>query len=159
MNERKLPAILNIIGNNTRYEWIDEKNDYYFSVVDIIEHYTDLNNPRVYWLKLKEKLTNNSSFLSDMIIRRKMKSFDGSEQVEDLIDIVGIFYIIESISSSKAESLKTWLSRLGSNRVNQFFDPSIGIEEAIEIYLSRGYSSEEINRIIYNLRNKKEKVS
>ena len=142
----KLETISNLFeGKEIRSIWDSEKEEYYFSVVDIINALAEPKEPRKYWNDLKRKLQNEGSELSEKIGQLKMKSLkDGKMYNTDTLDTAGIFRLIESIPSPKAEPFKVWLANLGSEKIDEVFDPSKGIDQMIDFYLKKGYSLEWI---------------
>ena len=141
----KLSTITNLFeGKEIRSIWDAEKEDYYFSVVDVIETLTDSNIPKRYWTDLKRKLIDEGSELYEKIVRLKMKAQDGKMRETDTLDTKGIFRLIESIPSPKAEPFKMWLAKLGSDKIDEAFDPSKGIDQMIDFYLKKGYTLEWI---------------
>ena len=141
----KLETLTNLFeGNEIRSIWDSEKEDYYFSVVDVIETLTDSNIPKRYWTDLKRKLIDEGSELYEKIVRLKMKAQDGKMRETDTLDTEGIFRLIESVPSPKAEPFKLWLAKLGRQKVDEVFDPSKGIDEMIDFYLKKGYTLEWI---------------
>lgn len=145
MNNNKLETISNLFeGNEIRSIWDKEKEDYYFSVVDVIAALTNANIPRNYWSDLKRRLVQEGSQLHENIVQLKMKAKDGKLRETDTLDTKGIFRLIESVPSSKAEPFKLWLANLGSEKVDEIFDPSKGIDQMIDFYLRKGYTLEWI---------------
>ena len=147
MKENKLETITNLFENSTiRSIWNEEKEEYYFSVVDVIGALTnnDYQKSRNYWKWLKNKLNNEGSELVSNTNQLKMKSTDGKYYNTDTLDTKGIFRLIESIPSPKAEPMKIWLANLGSERIDEVFDPEIAIKRAIDYYRKRGYSDKWI---------------
>ena len=141
----KLSTITNLFdGKEIRSIWDAEKEDYYFSVVDVIEILTDSNIPKRYWTDLKRKLIDEGSELYEKIVRLKMRAQDGKMRETDTLDTKGIFRLIESIPSPKAEPFKMWLAKLGSDKIDEAFDPSKGIDQMIDFYLKKGYTLEWI---------------
>jgi len=142
----KLETISNLFeGKEIRSIWDSESEEYYFSVVDIINALAEPKEPRKYWNDLKRKLQNEGSELSEKIGQLKMKSLkDGKMYNTDTLDTAGIFRLIESIPSPKAEPFKVWLANLGSEKIDEVFDPSKGIDQMIDIYLKKGYTLEWI---------------
>ena len=134
MKEEKLKTITNLFeGSEIRSIWDSEKEDYYFSVVDVIGALTDSKRSRKYWNDLKVNLKNEGSQLSEKIGQLKMKSIkDGKMYLTDVLDTKGILRLIESVPSSKAEPFKLWLANLGSERIDEVFDPEIAMRRAIE---------------------------
>lgn len=138
--DNKLATITNLFeGKEIRSIWDAEKEDYYFSVIDVIQVLTDSNIPKRYWTDLKRKLINEGSELYEKIVRLKVKAQDGKMRETDTLDTKGIFRLIESIPSAKAEPFKLWLANLGSERIDEVFDPEIAIKRAIEYYRKLGY--------------------
>ena len=157
MKENKLETISNLFENTTiRSIWDAEKEEYYFSVIDVIGALTDndYQKSRNYWKWLKNKLNNEGSELVSNTNQLKMKSADGKYYNTDTLDTKGIFRLIESVPSPKAEPMKMWLANLGSDRIDEVFDPSILIERSINTYRNMGYSEEwiknKINEILNN---------
>ena len=145
MKDNKLKMISNLFeGKKIRSIWDAEKEDYYFSVVDVIETLTDSNIPKRYWTDLKRKLIDEGSELYEKIVRLKMRAQDGKMRKTDTLDTKGIFRLIESIPSPKAEPFKMWLAKLGSDKIDEAFDPSKGIDQMIDFYLKKGYTLEWI---------------
>lgn len=146
--ENKLETISNLFeGNEIRSVWDSEKEEYYFSVVDVISTLTNSNIPRNYWSDLKRKLKQEGSQLHENIVQLKMKSQkDGKNYLTDALDTKDIFRLIESVPSPKAEPFKLWLANLGSERVDEVFDPEIAVNRAITYYRNKGYSDEWIKR-------------
>ena len=146
MEEKKLNTISNLFeGKEIRSIWDSEKEEYYFSVVDVIGVLTGSNIPRNYWSDLKRKLQAEGSQLHEEIVQLKMKSFkDGKMYKTDTLDTKGIFRLIESIPSPKAEPMKVWLANLGGERIDEVFDPEIAINRAVNYYRNKGYSDEWI---------------
>ena len=142
MDNNKLETISNLFeGSEIRSIWDSEKEDYYFSVVDIISALTESNNPRNYWNTLKRRMTEEEkSELYAKCVQLKMKSQkDGKSYLTDTLDTQGILRLIESIPSSKAEPFKLWLAQMGKERIDEVFDPELAINRAIDYYRSRGY--------------------
>ena len=127
MQDNKLKTITNLFeGREIRSMWNSEKEDYYFSVVDVISVLTDSSNPKRYWTDLRSKL-----------------------------DAEEIFRLIESVPSKNAEPFKLWLAKLGRQEVDNIFDPSKGIDKMIEYYLRKGYTLEWIEARIKAIINRK----
>lgn len=142
----KLATITNLFeGKEIRSIWDAEKEDYFFSVIDVIFALTDSLNPRDYWYKLKIRMTDEEkSEVSTKCRQLKMKAQDGKMRETDTLDTKGIFRLIESIPSPKAEPFKMWLASLGSERIDEVFDPEIAIKRAIEYYRKHGYDDKWI---------------
>ena len=141
----KLETISNIFEDmEIRSIWDSDKEEYFFSVVDVIVALTKSDRPRKYWNDLKKKLENEGSELSERIGQLKLKSKDGKFYNQDVLDTKGILRLIESVPSPKAEPFKLWLANLGSERIDEVFDPEIAINRAVNYYRSKGYSDEWI---------------
>ena len=156
--KNKIELISNLFeGAEIRSVWDPEKEEYFFSVVDVISALTDSANPRRYWTDLKNRTISEGSELYAKIVQLKMKSSkDGKMYLTDTLDTEGILRLIESIPSPKAEPFKMWLASLGKERVDEAFDPSIGIDKMIDFYLNKGYSLDWIkDRIIAIVDRKK----
>ncbi len=139
MND-KLSTITNLFeGKEIRSVWDSEMEEYYFSVVDVIAALTDSNIPKRYWTDLKRKLIDEGSEVYDKIVRLKLKSNDGKYRLTDSLDTEGIFRLIESVPSKKAEPFKLWLASLGKERIDEVFDPEIAVNRAVEYYRRKGY--------------------
>lgn len=133
VDSNKLETISNLFeGKEIRSVWDSEKEEYYFSVVDVISVLTESNNPRNYWNMLKKRMTEEEkSELSTKCVQLKMKATDGKLRVTDTLDTTGILRLIESVPSSKAEPFKLWLAQMGKERIDEVFDPEIAINRAI----------------------------
>lgn len=144
----KLETISNLFeGKEIRSIWDSEKEDYYFSVVDVISALTESPRPRKYWNALKTKLDNEGSQLSSNLGQLKLKSQkDGKSYLTDVLDTKGILRLIESVSSPKAEPFKVWLANLGSERIDEVFDPEIAANRVVNYYRNKGYSDEWIKK-------------
>ena len=154
--KNKLETITNLFENSTiRSIWDSEKEEYYFSVVDVIDALTGANIPRNYWSDLKRKLKQEGSQLHENIVQLKMKSQkDGKNYLTDTLDTKGIFRLIESVPSPKAEPFKMWLASLGKERIDEVFDPEIAIKRSIDYYRKRGYSDNWIESRLKGILNR-----
>ena len=149
MDNNKLETISNLFeGSEIRSIWDSEKEDYYFSVVDIISALTESNNPRNYWNTLKRRMTEEEkSELYAKCVQLKMKSQkDGKSYLTDTLDTQGILRLIESIPSPKAEPFKLWLAQMGKERIDEVFDPELAVNRAVDYYRSRGYDDKWIKQ-------------
>ena len=134
MNVSKLETISNLFeGKEIRSIWDSEKGDYYFSVVDVISALTDSVDPRKYWSVLKNRLKKEGSELTTKCSQLKMKAPDGKLRLRDALDTKGILRLIESVPSPKAEPFKIWLANLGSERIDEVFDPEIALTDLGEV--------------------------
>ena len=140
MDNNKLETISKLFeGKEIRSAWDSEKEEYYFSVVDIVGALTNSERARKYWNDLKIKLNQEGSQLSEKIGQLKLKSKDEKFYNTDVLDTSGILRLIESIPSPKAEPFKLWLAQMGKERIDEVFDPELAINRAVDYYRSRGY--------------------
>ena len=139
MDDNRLDTITNLFeGKEIRSIWNSEKEEYYFSVIDIISVLTESNIPRNYWSDLKRKLKNEGSQLHENIVQLKMKSpKDGKNYLTDTLDTKGILRLIESIPSKKAEPFKLWLAQMGKERIDEVFDPELAVNRAVDYYRNK----------------------
>lgn len=153
MKQEKLEIITNLFEDKEiRSIWDSEKEDYYFSVVDVISILTDSRDPSDYWTTLKRRLINNEgSQLPTNCRRLKFKAKDGKLRNTDVLDTKGILRLIESVPSSKAEPFKIWLANLGDERINEVFDPELAINRAVNYYRNKGYTDEWIKKRILGI--------
>ena len=122
-------------GQNIRYVWNEQKEQYFFSVVDVIQVLTESAIPRRYWSDLKRKLAAEGSELYEKIVQLKMKSpKDGKKYNTDVADTEQLLRIIQSIPSKKAEPFKMWLAQVGRERIEETIDPELTINRAL-IYI------------------------
>ena len=143
--DNRLETLSNLFeGTEIRSVWDSEKEDYYFSVVDVIGVLTESSRARKYWSDLKNKLKNEGSELSENVGQLKMKAKDGKVYATDVLNTKGILRLIESVPSPKAEPFKIWLASLGDERINEVFDPEVAINRAVNYYRKKGYSDEWI---------------
>ena len=146
MNQNKVETITKLFeGNEIRSVWNSDEEDYYFSVVDIIAALVKNKIPRNYWSDLKRRLIDEGSELHEKIVQLKLKSQkDGKRYLTDTLNTEGVFRLIESVPSPKAEPFKLWLAKLGREEIDNIFDPSKGIDKMIDYYLAKGYTLEWI---------------
>ncbi len=145
MKETKLETITNLFdGKEIRSFWDSTKEEYYFSVVDVISVLTESNDPSHYWRTLKSRMLKEGNETVTNCDTFKLKAKDGKLRNTDMLDTKNIFRLIESVPSPKAEPFKMWLANLGSERIDEVFDPEIAIKRAIEYYRKRGYSDKWI---------------
>ena len=156
MREDKMHLVNKIFNNNKiRTVWNEDDEKYYISIVDMIAVLTESNRPRKYWSDLKKQLIDEGNQVSEKIGQLKLKAPDGKYRMTDVCDIEEMFRIIESIPSKNAESIKQWLAHLGSERINEVFDPSISIQRAIDLYRSKGYDEDWIIKRVKALQDRK----
>ena len=144
-------------GNQIRSIWDNDKEEWYFSVIDIIGVLTDSKNPRDYWYRVKKRMSKEEkSELSTVCRQLKLESSDGKKYRTDVADMQGIFRIIQSVPSSKAEPFKMWLAEVGKERIDEIIDPELTIDRALETYLKKGYTREWINQRLQAIQVRKE---
>ena len=144
-------------NKKVRTVWNPDEEKYYISVVDIVEILTESTEPRKYWNWLKNRLLKEDEFETSSITRQlKLKANDGKMRLTDVVDLEGMFRIIESIPSKKAEPIKQWLAHLGKERIDEEYDPEITINRALEAYRRKGYSDEWINQRLKAIDARKE---
>lgn len=153
MNEIKL-----FENQQIRSVWDEEKQEWFFSVVDIVAVLTESANPRRYWSDLKRKMSVEEGAVEvyEKIVQLKMLAPDGKKRETDASDMTGIFRIIQSIPSPKAEPFKMWLAEVGKERIDEIIDPELTIDRALETYLKKGYSREWINQRLQAIQVRKE---
>lgn len=144
-------------GSKIRSVWDNEREEWYFSVVDVIGSLTESNNPRDYWYRVKKRMSEEErSELSTFCRQLKLKSTDGKSYKTDVADMQGIFRIIQSVPSPKAEPFKMWLAEVGKERIDEIIDPELTIDRALEGYARKGYSREWINQRLQAIQVRKE---
>ena len=143
-------------GLQIRVVWDDEREKYFFSIVDVIQVLTDTDRPRKYWNDLKAKLLKEGSELSAKIGQLKMPAADGKKYMTDVADTEQLLRLIQSIPSKKAEPFKLWLAEVGRQRIDQLQDPELSIQQAIADYRRLGYSDNWINQRVKSIETRKE---
>ena len=133
-------------NKKVRTVWNQDTEKYYISVVDIVSVLTESSDGRKYWNKLKQRLKEEGNETVTNCHQLKLLANDGKMRLTDVVDIEGMFRIIESIPSKKAEPIKLWLAHLGKERIDEEFDPEITINRALEAYRRKGYSDDWINQ-------------
>lgn len=136
--------------------WDDEKEKWYFSIVDVVGVLTESERPRKYWSDLKNKLKKEGSELSEKIGQLRLKANDGKFYITDVADTEQLFRLIQSVPSPKAEPFKMWLAKTGRERIDEIEDPEIGIDRLMETYLKKGYSKAWINQRLKSIEVRKE---
>jgi hypothetical protein len=139
-----------------RTVWDEEKQEWYFSVVDICEILAESTNPRKYWQKLKERLNAEGNETATNCRRLKMLAFDGKMRLTDVADTEQVLRLIQSIPSPKAEPFKLWLAKVGAERIDETVDPELAIDRALVTYLKKGYSREWINQRLQAIQVRKD---
>ena len=144
-------------GKTIRTVWNKDEEKYYISVIDIVNALmgNDYQDSRNYWKVLKHRLKNEGNETVTNCNQLKLKAHDGKYRFTDVVDIEGMFRIIESIPSPNAEPMKLWLARLGKERIDEVFDPSITVQRAIDTYRIKGYDEDWIIRRIKGIQDRK----
>ncbi len=157
MNQDKMHLINKVFNNEKiRTVWDKKEEKYYISVVDIVRVLTDSKNPRHYWNVLKGRLKDEGNETVTNCDQLKLKAQDGKYRLTDVVDIENMFRIIESIPSKNAEPIKQWLAKLGSERIDEIFDPSIAAQRAIDLYRAKGYEEKWITKRMQSIQDRKE---
>ena len=136
-------------SKHIRREWHDE--EWYFSVVDVIEVLTDSKSPTDYWTTLKRR----ENQLPTICRRLKLMAADGKQRLTDCANTDGVLRIIMSVPSPKAEPFKLWLAQVGRERMEEFENPELGFERMVELYKAKGYSDEWIVRRVESIKARK----
>lgn len=139
-----------------RTAWDEQKEEWYFSVVDVVAILTDSVDPQAYWRKLKQRLKAEGNETVTNCHSLKMTAADGKKRLTDVADTEQLLRIIQSIPSPKAEPFKLWLAQVGRERVEETIDPELTIERALETYLKKGYTREWINQRLQAIQVRKE---
>ena len=153
---KKQSSIILFNQKEIRRIWDDEKELWYFSVVDVIEVLVDPTIPKRYWSDLKIKLKNEGSEVYEKIVQLKFKASDGKYYFTDCFSTEDILRVIQSIPSPKAEPFKLWLSKVGYERIEETEDPELAFDRAMKTYLQKGYSKEWINQRLKSIEVRKE---
>ena len=151
--------LINKIFNNKPIRTVWDKDDekYYISVVDIVGVLVESDSPRKYWNWLKNRINEEEKIETSSITRQlKLKAQDGKYRLTDVVDIEGMFRIIESIPSKNVEGIKQWLARLGKERVDEIFDPSIALERSIDYYRNKGFDESWISKRMKTIQERKQ---
>lgn len=157
MNQDKMHLVNKIFNNETiRTIWDKEAEKYYISVVDIVGVLSESANPQVYWRVMKKRLKDEGNETVTNCNALKLKAQDGKYRMTDVVDIEGMFRIIESIPSKNVEPIKVWLAKLGSERIDEVFDPSLTAQRAIDIYRTKGYDEKWIAKRLKEIQDRKE---
>ena len=157
MNQDKMHLVNKIFNNETiRTVWDKEQEKYFISIVDLVGVLSESDRPRKYWSDLKSKLKQEGNEVSEKIGQLKLKSQDGKYRLTDVCDIEEMFRIIESIPSKNAEPIKQWLAKLGSERIDETFDPSLAAQRVIDLYRAKGYDEKWIAKRIKGIQDRKQ---
>lgn len=135
-----------------RTAWDEEKQEWYFSIVDVIAVLTDSVDPNAYWRKLKQRLKAEGNETVTICHGLKMKAADGKRRKTDVASTEQLLRLIQSVPSPKAEPFKLWLARIGTERIEETIDPEQAIDRALETYQRKGYSDEWIHQRLMSIR-------
>lgn len=139
-----------------RTAWDEEKEEWYFSIVDVVAVLTDSSDPNAYWRKLKQRLKDEGNETVTNCHGLKMTAADGKKRMTDVADTQQLLRIIQSIPSPKAEPFKLWLAEVGRECIEETIDPELTIERALTTYLRKGYTREWINQRLQAIQVRKE---
>ena len=143
-------------SKHVRTVWDEVQEQWYVSIIDVIEILTGTDRPRKYWNDLKKKLAAEGSEVSEKIGQLKMRAADGKMRLTDVADTEQLFRLIQSIPSPKAEPFKLWLAQLARERLDEMSDPEQSIDRALKQYLALGYSENWINQRLKSIEIRKE---
>ena len=143
-------------NKKVRTAWNEETEDWYFSVIDVIEILTESENPRDYWKVLKHRLSKEGSELVTNCNQLKLPAADGKMRLTDVLDTKGILRLVQSVPSPKAEPFKMWLAKVGSERLNEIADPEKAILRGADYYKAKGYTEGWINQRLQTIEIRKE---
>lgn len=144
------------IFENKKIRRIWHEEDWWFSVVDVVGALTDSEDPRKYWNKLIQRLREENSEVVTNCHQLKLIAEDGKFRKTDCANLEGLFRIIQSIPSPKAEPFKLWLAKVGYQRIEENIDPELAINRALNNYLKKGYSVEWVNQRLKAIEVRKE---
>ena len=139
-----------------RAVWDEEKEDWWFSIVDVVAALTESPNPQTYWRVMKKRLKDEGNETVTNCNALKMKAADGKMRLTDVANTEQLLRLIQSIPSPKAEPFKLWLAMVGKERIDETIDPELTIDRALETYLRKGYSREWINQRLQAIQVRKE---
>ena len=143
-------------AKQVRTLWSEEKEEWFFSIVDVIEVLTDSVNANAYWRKLKQRLKAEGNETVTNCHGLKMQATDGKMRLTDVATAEQLFRLIQSVPSPKAEPFKLWLAQIANERLNEMQDPELTIDRALEQYLNLGYSENWINQRLKSIEIRKE---
>ena len=139
-----------------RTAWDEEREEWYFSVVDVVGALTESADPTAYWRKLKQRLKAEGNETVTNCHGLKMKAADGKRRLTDVANTEQLLRMIQSIPSKKAEPFKLWLAMVGRERIEEIIDPELTIERALKTYARKGYPADWINQRLQTIRARKE---
>lgn len=143
-------------NKKVRTAWNEETEDWYFSVIDVIEILTESENPRDYWKVLKHRLAKEGSEVVTNCNQLKLPAADGKMRLTDVLDTKGILRLVQSVPSPKAEPFKMWLAKVGNERLDEIADPEKAILRGADYYRAKGYTEGWINQRLQTIEMRKE---
>ena len=143
-------------NKKVRTAWNEETEDWFFSVIDVIEILTESENPRDYWKVLKHRLAKEGSEVVTNCNQLKLLAADGKMRLTDVLDTKGILRLVQSVPSPKAEPFKMWLAKVGSERLDEIADPEKAILRGADFYRAKGYTEGWINQRLQTIEMRKE---
>ena len=143
-------------NKKVRTAWNEETEDWFFSVIDVIEILTESENPRDYWKVLKHRLAKEGSEVVTNCNQLKLPAADGKMRLTDVLDTKGILRLVQSVPSPKAEPFKMWLAKVGSDRLDEIADPEKAILRGADFYRAKGYTEGWINQRLQTIEMRKE---
>ena len=156
MQEEHTTEIQKFEERSIRTAWDEEREEWYFSVVDVIAVLTESIDPAAYWRKLKQRLKAEGNETVTNCHGLKMRATDGKMRVTDVANTEQLLRLIQSIPSPKAEPFKLWLAQVGRERIEETIDPEQAIDRALETYLKKGYSVDWVHQRLLSIRVRNE---
>lgn len=156
MQEKQTTEIQKFEERSIRTAWDEEREEWYFSVVDVIAVLTESVDPAAYWRKLKQRLKAEGNETVTNCHGLKMRATDGKMRVTDVANTEQLLRLIQSIPSPKAEPFKLWLAQVGRERIEETIDPEQAIDRALETYLKKGYSVDWVHQRLLSIRVRNE---
>ncbi|MDO8505852.1 MAG: Bro-N domain-containing protein [bacterium] len=153
---KKSNSIVLFDQKKVRRSYNEEKEIWYFSIIDVIQILTDSSIPKRYWSDLKSKLNNEGSEVYEKIVQLKFVASDGKKYATDCFSTENLLRVIQSIPSPKAEPFKLWLAKVGYERIEETEDPELAFDRAMKTYLRKGYSKEWINQRLKSIEVRKD---
>lgn len=153
---KKEDSIILFHEKQVRRHWDEDKELWYFSIVDVLEILTESKNPQAYWRKLKQRLKKEGNETVTNCHGLKMRAVDGKMRMTDVANTEQLLRLIQSVPSPKAEPLKLWLAQVGYERIEETENPELAFDRAMQTYLQKGYSSEWINQRLKTIEVRKE---
>ena len=155
MSEKEKSVVL-FDDKKIRSYWDKEKEEWFFSIIDVVNILTNSSTAKRYWSDLKRKLKAEGSEVYENIVQLKFEAADGKKYATDCFSTKHLLRVIQSIPSPKAEPFKVWLAQVGDDRINEMHNPELSIERALEMYLAKGYSRDWINQRLKTIEVRKE---